>query len=197
MGNSEVGHMNLGSGRVVYQDLTKIDKAIQDGTFFENAVLQSAMKGRLHLLGLCSPGGVHSSLEHMYALVELAKRQGVREIYIHAFLDGRDTPPKSAAATLRAVQARLATIGAGKIATIDGRYWAMDRDQRWERVADAYRLLTEGVGTRASDPVAAVEASYAAGVNDEFVKPMVIDENGILRDGDSVLFFNFRAGRVR
>jgi 2,3-bisphosphoglycerate-independent phosphoglycerate mutase len=206
MGNSEVGHMNLGSGRVVYQELTRIDKAIADGTLFDNKVLVDAMErakaasGRLHLLGLTSPGGVHSSLDHAYALVELAKRRGVREVIWHAFLDGRDTPPKSAAAYLRDVQARLAKLGAGRVGSVIGRYWAMDRDQRWERVADAYKLLTEGVGTAASDPVAAVEASYAAKVTDEFVRPIAVADDGDdnrIGDGDAVLFFNFRSDRAR
>jgi 2,3-bisphosphoglycerate-independent phosphoglycerate mutase len=203
MGNSEVGHMNLGSGRVVYQELTRIDKAIADGTFFDNEVLCAAMdaakagSGRLHLLGLTSPGGVHSSLEHAYALVELARRRGVREIIWHAFLDGRDTPPKSAAGFLRDVQARLRQIGAGRIGSVVGRYWAMDRDQRWDRVADAYALLTEGTGTAADDPVAAVEASYAANVTDEFVRPIAMRGANPIGDGDAVIFFNFRSDRAR
>jgi 2,3-bisphosphoglycerate-independent phosphoglycerate mutase len=203
MGNSEVGHMNLGSGRVVYQDLTKIDKAIADGDFFTNQVLGDAIgrckagSQRLHLMGLCSPGGVHASLEHLYALVRLAQQKGLREIFVHAFLDGRDTPPKSAAGYLRDVQARLAQIGVGRIASVIGRYYAMDRDQRWDRIEEAYRLLVEGVGANHRDPVAAVEQSYAAGVTDEFVRAIAVDPDGRIRDDDAVIFFNFRSDRAR
>jgi 2,3-bisphosphoglycerate-independent phosphoglycerate mutase len=208
MGNSEVGHMNLGSGRIVYQELTRIDRAIATGTFFDNPVLCDAIdrtkagSGRLHLLGLCSPGGVHSSLEHAYALVELARRRGLTDVVLHAFLDGRDTPPKSAATTLRGVQARLSQIGCGRIGSVIGRYYAMDRDQRWDRVEIAYRLLTEGIGAAATDPVAAVEASYAAGVTDEFVKAVSLRDAagaplGLIGDGDGIIFFNFRADRAR
>jgi 2,3-bisphosphoglycerate-independent phosphoglycerate mutase len=216
MGNSEVGHMNMGSGRIVYQELTRINKSISDGDFFTNPVLcdaidRSKAAGKaLHLMGLTSPGGVHSSLEHAYLLVELAKRRGQTEVYWHAFLDGRDTPPKSAAGYLRDVQAQLGKIGAGKVATVVGRYWAMDRDNRWDRVEKAYRLLTRGEGERVRDPVAAVEARYAAGETDEFIKPMVVvDSDGgqasdaqadgahLISDGDSVIFFNFRADRAR
>ncbi|HEX6837069.1 MAG TPA: 2,3-bisphosphoglycerate-independent phosphoglycerate mutase [Polyangia bacterium] len=203
MGNSEVGHMNMGSGRIVYQELTRINKSIADGDFFENRALLDAIDkakagGRaLHLLGLTSPGGVHSSLEHAYALVELAKRRGLSKVYWHAFLDGRDTPPKSAAGFLRDVQAKLAKIGVGKIATVVGRYWAMDRDNRWDRVEKAYRMLTGAEGEHVADPVAAVEKRYAAGETDEFIKPIVVDPAAVLGDGDSVVFFNFRADRAR
>ncbi len=208
MGNSEVGHMNLGSGRIVYQDLTRIDGAIADGSFFANPALNEAIdrclagSGHLHLMGLASSGGVHSSLHHLYALVELARRRGVRRLSVHAFLDGRDTPPRSAVGFLREIAARLAAIGLGAIATVVGRYYAMDRDHRWERVETAYRLLTEGAGTPATDPVAAVEASYAAGVGDEFVRPTSIRDAagapvGVIGDGDAVAFFNFRGDRAR
>ncbi|HEX4459090.1 MAG TPA: 2,3-bisphosphoglycerate-independent phosphoglycerate mutase [Polyangia bacterium] len=203
MGNSEVGHMNMGSGRIVYQDLTRINKSISDGDFFENGALVGAIdsakaRGKaLHLLGLTSPGGVHSSLEHAYAILELCKRRGLDKVYWHAFTDGRDTPPKSAAATLREIETKIAQIGVGKIATIIGRYFAMDRDNRWDRVEKAYRMLTAGEGERATDAVAAVENRYASGENDEFLKPIVLDDKGLLSDGDSVVFFNFRADRAR
>ena len=203
MGNSEVGHMNLGSGRVVYQELTKIDKAIVDGVFFDNAALNDAIdrclagSGHLHLMGLASPGGVHSSLQHVYALVELAKRRGVQRVSLHAFLDGRDTPPTSAVGTLRAVEAQLAVIGLGRIATVIGRYYAMDRDNRWERVEEAYRLLTEGEGAMFATAVAAVEAAYAAGVTDEFVRATRIGAPSPIADGDAAVFFNFRGDRAR
>jgi 2,3-bisphosphoglycerate-independent phosphoglycerate mutase len=203
MGNSEVGHMNMGSGRIVYQELTRINKSISDGDFFENRALCDAIDkakagGKaLHLLGLTSPGGVHSSLEHAYAIVELAKKRGLTKVYWHAFLDGRDTPPKSAAGYLRDVQAQLAKIGAGKIATVVGRYWAMDRDNRWDRVDKAYRMLTAAEGEHVADPVGAVEKRYAANETDEFIKPIVVDPAAVISDGDSVVFFNFRADRAR
>jgi 2,3-bisphosphoglycerate-independent phosphoglycerate mutase len=203
MGNSEVGHMNMGSGRIVYQDLTRINKSISDGDFFENRALVDAVdkakanRRALHLLGLTSPGGVHSSLEHAYAIVELAKRRGLDRVYWHAFLDGRDTPPKSAAGYLREVAAQLRTLGVGKIATVVGRYFAMDRDNRWDRVDKAYRMLTRGEGEHAADPAAAVEARYANNETDEFIKPIVADEQGLISDGDAVVFFNFRADRAR
>ncbi|MDB4971076.1 MAG: hypothetical protein JWN44_6765 [Myxococcales bacterium] len=207
MGNSEVGHMNMGSGRIVYQELTRINKSISDGDFFANPALceaidRSKAAGKaLHLMGLTSPGGVHSSLEHAYALVELAKRRGQTRVYWHAFLDGRDTPPKSGAGYLRDVQAELAKIGVGRIATVVGRYWAMDRDNRWDRVEKGYRLLTRGEGERVADPVAAVTARYAAGETDEFIKPILVDDGAegapTIGDGDSVIFFNFRADRAR
>ncbi|MEO6954402.1 MAG: 2,3-bisphosphoglycerate-independent phosphoglycerate mutase [Polyangia bacterium] len=203
MGNSEVGHMNLGSGRVVYQELTKIDKAISDGAFFDNAALNQALQecldgsGHLHLMGLASPGGVHSSLNHVYALVELAKRRGIEKVSIHAFLDGRDTPPKSAAGFVRDIEAQLATIGLGRIATVIGRYYAMDRDHRWDRVEEAYRLLTDGTGAEFASATAAIEAAYAAGVTDEFVRASRIGTADPIVDGDAVVFFNFRGDRAR
>jgi 2,3-bisphosphoglycerate-independent phosphoglycerate mutase len=209
MGNSEVGHMNMGSGRIVYQDLTRINKSISDGDFFTNHAFVDAIEkakasgGSLHLLGLTSPGGVHSALEHAYALVELARRRGLERVYWHAFLDGRDTPPKSAAGYLRTVDAELKKIGAGKIASVIGRYFAMDRDNRWDRVEKAYRLLVDGEGRPAMEAGAAVEQAYAAGETDEFVKPilMVDPRTGMplprIADGDAVVFFNFRADRAR
>jgi 2,3-bisphosphoglycerate-independent phosphoglycerate mutase len=207
MGNSEVGHMNMGSGRIVYQDLTRINQAVADGSFFENPALGKAIErvkasgGKLHLLGLTSPGGVHSALEHAYALCELAKRRGLKRVFWHAFLDGRDTPPKSAAATLREVEAELARIGVGQLASLVGRFYAMDRDNRWERVAEAYRLLVSGQGRPAERaPEAALEA-YARGETDEFIRPIVLGPPGAPRatidDGDAVVFFNFRADRAR
>ncbi|HEX8952130.1 MAG TPA: 2,3-bisphosphoglycerate-independent phosphoglycerate mutase [Polyangia bacterium] len=203
MGNSEVGHMNMGSGRIVYQELTRINKSISDGDFFENRALVDAIdkakaNGKaLHLLGLTSPGGVHSSLEHAYAIVELAKRRGLSKVYWHAFLDGRDTPPKSAASYLRQVERELSKIGVGRIATVVGRYYAMDRDNRWDRVQLGYDLLTRAAGEVAQESAAAVEKRYAQGETDEFIKPIVIVPEGKLSDGDSVVFFNFRADRAR
>jgi 2,3-bisphosphoglycerate-independent phosphoglycerate mutase len=203
MGNSEVGHMNMGSGRIVYQELTRINKSIADGDFFENRALVDAVdkakaNGKaLHLLGLTSPGGVHSSLEHAYAIVELAKRRGLSNVYWHAFLDGRDTPPKSAASYLRQVERQLSKIGVGRIATVVGRYWAMDRDNRWDRVQLAFDLLTRAAGEVAQESSAAVEKRYAQGETDEFIKPIVIAPAAAISDGDSVIFFNFRADRAR
>lgn len=208
MGNSEVGHMNIGAGRVVYQDLTRIDKAIREGEFFKNPVLLECMEkaksstGRLHLMGLLSDGGVHSHILHLFAIIEMAKKAGIKDLYIHAFLDGRDTPPQSGIGYIKSLQDYLKKEGIGKIATISGRYYAMDRDNRWDRVEKAYSALVYGEGVKASDPVEAVEKSYAEGVTDEFVIPVVISEsNGTpvaaIKDGDGVIFFNFRADRAR
>jgi len=208
MGNSEVGHLNIGAGRVVYQDLTRIDKSIKDGDFQRNPVLLECMQktrqtfGRLHLMGLLSDGGVHSHIHHLFALIDMAKREGVQEVYIHAFLDGRDTPPQSGAGYLRSLQDYLKEEGTGKIATVSGRYYAMDRDNRWERVEKAYHVMAAGEGVIATDPAAAIEESYAAGVTDEFVLPTVITDPSArplatIRDGDGCLFFNFRADRAR
>lgn len=207
MGNSEVGHLNIGAGRVVYQELTRITKSIQDGDFFENAVLTGAVDSAvrankaLHLMGLISDGGVHSHLDHLYALVELAKRRGLTRVYIHCFMDGRDVPPQSGAGYIAALQKRLGELAAGEIATIIGRYYAMDRDNRWERVEQAYRALVHGEGVPAEDAVRAMQASYAAGVTDEFVHPVVLQKKGkpvaTIQDGDSVVFFNFRPDRAR
>jgi 2,3-bisphosphoglycerate-independent phosphoglycerate mutase len=207
MGNSEVGHTNIGAGRVVYQDLTRISKSIADGDFFENPVLLECMQkakagsGRLHLAGLLSDGGVHSHITHLYALVELAKRQGIKEIYIHCLLDGRDTPPQSGGDYLAQLEAELKKIGAGKIATVMGRYYAMDRDNRWERVEKAYRAIVMGEGKEVASAEAAIKATYAEGVTDEFVLPSIIVEDGKpvgkLGDGDAFIFFNFRSDRAR
>lgn len=207
MGNSEVGHTNIGAGRVVYQDLTRISKSILDGDFFENPVLIECMQkakagsGKLHLSGLLSDGGVHSHDTHLYALIEMAKRQGVPEVYVHALLDGRDTPPQSGAAYLARLEAEIARLGHGKIATVIGRYYAMDRDNRWERVERAYRAIVQGEGKKYESAEAAIKASYEAGVTDEFVDPSVIVNGGApvgkVTDGDGFIFFNFRSDRAR
>ena len=207
MGNSEVGHLNIGAGRIVYQDLTRITKSIKDGDFFTNPVLLDciakvkASGGRLHLAGLLSDGGVHSHNTHLYALVELAKQQGLNDVFIHCLLDGRDTPPQSGAEYLSQLESELARIGAGKIATVIGRYYAMDRDNRWERVEKAYNAMVLGEGEQCSSSADAIEKSYGAGVNDEFVLPAVISINGAavgtIEDGDAVIFFNFRSDRAR
>ena len=204
MGNSEVGHMNIGAGRIVYQDMTRIDIAMEDGSLADNPVLAElaraslAAGGRVHLLGLVSDGGVHSHLRHAKALIAALAGLGQRDILIHALLDGRDTPPQSGAGYVADLDGFLKHLGTGRIASLTGRYYAMDRDNRWERVAKAYAALTEGVGEVFADPVAAVEAAYAAGQTDEFVTPRVLPGGeGILRDGDAVFFFNFRADRAR
>lgn len=208
MGNSEVGHVNLGSGRVVYQDFTRITKSIQDGDFFTNPVLTDAVQAAVsqqkavHIMGLLSPGGVHSHEDHLIAMIDLAARQGAQHIYLHAFLDGRDTPPRSAQASLQRVQDHFAGVGKGQIATIVGRYYAMDRDKRWDRVEKAYDLLTSGVAEfTATDAVSALHAAYERGENDEFVKATAITTaNGDvahLQDGDALIFMNFRADRAR
>lgn len=209
MGNSEVGHLNIGAGRVVYQELTRISKAIADGSFFENAVLleaiDSAVAGKraIHLMGLLSDGGVHSHQEHLYALVRLAKMRGADEVFVHCFLDGRDVPPESGRAFVEALEGYLAAERIGRIASVMGRYYAMDRDNRWERVDLAWRALVDGEGLSATSAPEAVASSYADGVTDEFVKPVVIhdtiggDPIGSVRDGDCVVFFNFRPDRAR
>jgi 2,3-bisphosphoglycerate-independent phosphoglycerate mutase len=207
MGNSEVGHLNIGAGRVVYQDLTRITKAIQDGDFFTNPVLLECIArtkstgGRLHLAGLLSDGGVHSHNTHLYALLELAKREGIRDVFIHAILDGRDTPPKSGAGYLAQLETEISRIGVGAIATVIGRYWAMDRDNRWERVERAYSAMVRGEGVQRTSSTDTIEASYAADGTDEFVEPAVIVRDGApvgqLRDGDGCIFFNFRSDRAR
>lgn len=203
MGNSEVGHLNLGAGRIVYQDLTRITKSIQDGDFFTNPVLLDCIAkvkvagGRLHLAGLLSDGGVHSHNSHLYALIELAKQQGVGETCIHCLLDGRDTPPQSGASYLKELEAELQRIGHGRVATIIGRYYAMDRDNRWERVEKAYNAMVLGQGEQAASAAEAIAASYAASVTDEFVLPTVINPSATINDGDAIIFFNFRSDRAR
>ena len=206
MGNSEVGHMNMGAGRIVYQELTRITKAIQDGTFFSNPALKAAVEhckkehSALHLMGLVSSGGVHSHIDHIYGLLELAKREGLEKVYLHAFLDGRDTPPDSGKGFLQAVEKKMQELGVGEIATISGRYYAMDRDKNYDRVEKAYRAMVDGVGETASSVEEAMDASYAKKVYDEFVLPTVILKEGKahkIEDGDAAIFFNFRPDRAR
>ena len=204
MGNSEVGHTNIGAGRVVFQDLPRITKAISDGTFFENPAYNRAMddcleKGTsLHLMGLLSDGGVHSHLDHLFALLKMAKNKGLEKVYIHAFLDGRDVSPTSGADFVAQTVEQCRSIGVGTIATVMGRYYAMDRDKRWDRVEMAYDAMVYGEGSAFNPvPVAAVKDSYAAGVTDEFVEPVVCDRDGTISDNDSVIFFNFRPDRAR
>ena len=203
MGNSEVGHTNIGGGRVVFQDLPRISRAIEDGSFFVNDAYNKAMDHcaengtALHLFGLLSDGGVHSHVEHLYALLRMAHQKGLSKVYVHAFLDGRDVSPTSGRDFVKQCVEKCAQIGAGKIATVMGRYYAMDRDKRWERVQLAYDAMVYGEGIQNENPVAAVEASYAAGITDEFVEPVVCDRSGTVSDGDSVIFFNFRPDRAR
>ena len=202
MGNSEVGHTNIGSGRVVFQDLPRITKAIEDGTFFENpvyaAALDNAANGKaLHILGLLSDGGVHSHIRHIFAMVKMAHDRGIGRVYLHCFLDGRDVAPTSGAGYVRQLRDYCAELGTGKIATLQGRFYGMDRDKRWDRIEASYNAMVCGEGIQDSDPVHAMEASYAAGVTDEFVKPVVCDPNGRIQSGDSVIFMNFRPDRAR
>jgi 2,3-bisphosphoglycerate-independent phosphoglycerate mutase len=204
-GNSEVGHLNIGAGRIVYQDLTRINLAIEDGSFARNPVLRTAMTSArdhhaLHLLGLVSPGGVHSSSHHLTALLQMAHQVGVTRVFIHAFADGRDEPPTSAAGYVQDLVGEIRRIGTGRMATISGRYYAMDRDKRWDRTERAYRTIVEGTGPTVSDPVAFIAQSYAAGITDEFLIPTRIvrtDPPPPFADGDSVIFFNFRPDRAR
>jgi 2,3-bisphosphoglycerate-independent phosphoglycerate mutase len=208
MGNSEVGHLNIGAGRVIRMDVSRVDYEIASGGFFRNEVLVAAMDGAkqrgkaLHLMGLLSDGQVHSSIEHLYALLRLAKQRGLERVFIHCFLDGRDTPPSSAVDYIAALQKKIEEVGCGQIASIIGRYYAMDRDKRWERTQRAYDLLVKGKGEQSGDPVAAVRHSYEQGINDEFVEPIVIVNSSgepvaTIQDGDAVIFFNFRPDRAR
>lgn len=207
MGNSEVGHLNMGAGRIVYQDLTKITKAIQDGDFFENKALLAACENvkknssSLHMMGLVSDGGVHSHNEHIYGLLELAKKQGIENVYVHCFLDGRDTPPASGKGYVEELVAKMKEIGVGEVATVMGRYYAMDRDNRWERVKKAYEAMAEGRGETASGGPEGIQASYDKDTTDEFVLPTVVMKGGApvatVKDGDSIIFFNFRPDRAR
>ena len=205
MGNSEVGHTNIGAGRVVYQDLTRITKAIEDGDFFINKELVAAMENAkdksLHILGLLSDGGVHSHINHLIALLDMAKKNGLKNVYVHAFTDGRDTDPQSAKSYVEKVQAHMDEIGTGKFASVSGRYYAMDRDKRWERVEKAYDAIVEAKGNTAESAIKCIEDSYAAGINDEFIVPTVILEDGKpvgkVNENDSVIFFNFRPDRAR
>ncbi len=207
-GNSEVGHLNLGAGRVVYQELTRINKAVEEGTLRENPVLRRAMErcrergAALHLMGLVSPGGVHSHSSHLYSLLEMARETGLRRVFVHCFLDGRDVGPATGLGFVEELEARMRQLGVGEIATVSGRYYAMDRDNRWERVEVAYRAMTEGAGETASSAAEAVRGSYARGVTDEFVRPTVIRRAGgapvaVTAPGDCVIFFNFRGDRAR
>ena len=203
MGNSEVGHTNIGAGRVVYQELTRITRAIRDGSFFSNAAFAEGIAaakekgGALHLFGLLSPGGVHSHSDHLYALLDLAKRAGMEKVWVHAFLDGRDVPPSSAGDYVAALEHRIEEIGVGRIATVSGRFFAMDRDKRWERVAKAYEAIAHGEGLLAESASAAVAESYASGVTDEFVIPAVVAGYTGMRPEDCVIFYNFRPDRAR
>jgi 2,3-bisphosphoglycerate-independent phosphoglycerate mutase len=203
MGNSEVGHLNLGGGRIVYQDLTRISLAVEKGTFASNPVLQEAMnlarKGgsKLHLIGLLSDGGVHSHINHLYALLEMARSMDLSRVFVHAILDGRDVPPRSALGYFRDLEEKFSQIGTGRTATVSGRYYTMDRDRRWERVEKAYRCLVYGEGLRAESAEEAVRKGYDRGENDEFITPTVVDERGMVDDGDSIIFFNFRPDRAR
>ena len=207
MGNSEVGHLNMGAGRIVYQELTRITKEIQDGDFFKNEALLAAVKNAkennsaLHFMGLLSDGGVHSHNTHLYALLEMAKREGLKKVYVHCFLDGRDTPPASGADYIKELYEKMQELGVGQIASVMGRYYAMDRDNRWDRVEKAYRAIAFGEGIQAECPYDAVKASYEQEVYDEFVVPTVIMRDGkptaTVNDGDSIIFFNFRPDRAR
>ena len=207
MGNSEVGHLNMGAGRIVYQELTRITKSIEDGDFFEVAEFLQAVENckksgsALHMWGLVSDGGVHSHNTHIYGLLELAKRNGLDKVYVHCFLDGRDTPPASGKSFVEALEAKMKEIGTGKVASVMGRYYAMDRDNRWDRVERAYNAMTKGEGNHVESAAAGIQASYDKGVHDEFVEPFVVTEDGkplaTVKDGDSVIFFNFRPDRAR
>ena len=203
MGNSEVGHTNMGAGRIVYQDLPKISKSIEDGSFFENPVFRKAIQNcidnntTLHLFGLMSDGGVHSHYTHTWAAVELARRMGLDRVYLHCFMDGRDVPPTSGATYVAETVEKLKEIGIGKVATVMGRYYAMDRDNRWERVKRAYDALVHGEGKFNDDPVKGIEESYANGVTDEFIEPIVSVKNAGIRENDSIIFINFRPDRAR
>ena len=203
MGNSEVGHTNMGAGRIVYQELTRITKSIEDGEYLSNPVLLHAMENAkkpgaaLHLMGLLSDGGVHSHIHHLFGLIEMAKKMGVEKVYIHCFMDGRDVPPTSGAEYIEELQKELEKTGVGKIATVSGRYYAMDRDNRWERVVKAYDAMVNGEGVKAPDPAAMMRQSYADGVTDEFIVPAVVTEGAEVKSGDSVIFFNFRPDRAR
>ena len=203
MGNSEVGHTNMGAGRVVFQILPKITQEISNGKFFENKVYIKAMEDAkangkaLHIMGLLSTGGVHSHLNHIFGILDMAKQRGVEKVYVHCFLDGRDVPPTSGAGFMAQLRDKCAEVGNAQIATLQGRFWGMDRDKRWDRVEAGYNAIVCGEGVRADDPVAAIEASYAENVTDEFVKPTVICPEGQINEGDSVIFMNFRPDRAR
>ena len=203
MGNSEVGHLNIGAGRVVHMDVTRLDLMIEEGTFFNNPELVTAMQHpRVHILGLVSSGGVHSSTSHLYALLRMAKQQKVGQVFIHAFIDGRDTGPNTGAGFIEELQRKIDEYGIGKIASLSGRYYAMDRDKRWDRIDRAYKAMVTGEGIKATDPVQALKQSYEHGVTDEFVEPItIVDQSsepvGLIHEDDSIIFFNYRADRAR
>ena len=203
MGNSEVGHTNIGAGRVVFQDLPRISRAIEDGSFFENEAYLEAMDdckerdGALHLMGLLSDGGVHSHITHLFALLKMAQEQGLKKVYVHCFLDGRDVPPSSGKHYVEQLQAKMQQLGIGQIATVMGRYYAMDRDKRWDRVQRAYDAIACGEAPFAADAAEAVQKSYDAGVTDEFMEPVVCVKDAQVQDNDSMIFFNFRPDRAR
>ena len=203
MGNSEVGHTNIGAGRVVFQDLPRINNAIADGSFFDNPAYVKAMDDAkaagkaLHILGLLSDGGVHSHINHIFAILDMAKRRGLEKVYVHCFLDGRDVPPRSAVEYVTKLNDKCVSLGNAKIATIQGRFYGMDRDKRWDRVEAGYNAIVCGEGAMNPDPVKAVEDSYEANVSDEFVKPVVVCPEGVVNEGDSVIFMNFRPDRAR
>jgi 2,3-bisphosphoglycerate-independent phosphoglycerate mutase len=207
VGNSEVGHMVIGAGKIIYQNLPRISLAIQDGTFFENKALLSAVENAkknnssLHLMGLLGYGSIHSYVEHIHALLELAKKHDLKNVFLHIFTDGRDSPPTSGTKSIQSLQEKINIFGVGKIATVCGRNWAMDRNNNWDRVQKAYFMLTEGAGEKIDDPIKYLQNSYAKGVTDEYVEPAVIVENGkpigLIQDNDSVIFFNFREDRSR
>lgn len=206
MGNSEVGHLNIGAGRVIYMDVTRIDRMISSGEFFRNPILLASMhharEHRLHLMGLCSNAGVHSMNTHLYALLKMARQEGMQQVFVHCFMDGRDTPPESGAGFVEQLQKEMREIGIGKIASVSGRYYAMDRDKRWDRVQRAFGAMVAGSGEKATEPVAAIRRSYEREVTDEFIEPVTIVDDrgepvGLIRDDDACIFFNFRADRGR
>jgi 2,3-bisphosphoglycerate-independent phosphoglycerate mutase len=206
-GNSEVGHITLGAGKIIYQNLPRISLAIQDKTFFKNPVLLEAMKkskesgSNLHLMGLVGNGSVHSNIDHLFALLEMAKEEGLSNVFVHVFTDGRDSPPTSGTKAIQTLEEKIKNIGVGKIATICGRNWAMDRNNNWDRVEKAYSMLTEGKGTQIQDPIKYLQDSYAKGITDEYIEPGVVNDSGkpvaLIQDNDSVIFFNFREDRAR
>lgn len=209
MGNSEVGHLNIGAGRIVYQDLMRINVAIREGSFFENPVLKTALEtvrstkgSRMHLMGLVSNGGVHSDIQHLFALLDMARQNDIQQVFVHVILDGRDTPPDSGMGFVKQLKEHICKYNYGDIASICGRYYAMDRDKRWDRIEKAYRLYTQGTGISETDPIEAVRKAYGRGETDEFVQPVaMVDKGGhpigVIQDGDGVIFFNFRADRAR
>ena len=203
MGNSEVGHMNIGAGRIVYQDLTRINKAIEDGSFFKNEVLLTAintakkLNSKIHLLGLVSDGGVHSHINHLFAILKMIKQNGYNKVYIHCFMDGRDTPPTAGVNYLTQLKKFISENRIGKVASVMGRFYAMDRDRRWERIYQAYKVIVNGEGEEIKDYISEVKKRYEKDETDEFIKPFLVDKNGVIEDNDVVIFYNFRADRAR